>query len=99
MKCALLAFFAALLLAAGNGCVAPQTYNGGGAGGAGCGCGHCGGLLGGRVADGIQQSRGWRHQVPETGPAGPPTASVGYPYYTLRGPREFFLDSPPSIGN
>ena len=30
--------------------------------------------------------------------AGPPTATVGYPYYTHRGPRDFFLDNPPSIG-
>jgi hypothetical protein len=29
---------------------------------------------------------------------GPPTAQVGYPYYTVRGPRDFLLDNPPSIG-
>ncbi|MCR9291365.1 MAG: hypothetical protein NXI32_01520 [bacterium] len=33
-----------------------------------------------------------------TGPAGPATAQVAYPYYTVRGPRDFFLDNPPSIG-
>jgi hypothetical protein len=33
------------------------------------------------------------------GPAGPPSAQVGYPYYTTRGPRDFFADNPPSIGN
>jgi len=32
------------------------------------------------------------------GPQGPPTAQVAYPYYTIRGPRDFFLDNPPSIG-
>jgi hypothetical protein len=32
------------------------------------------------------------------GPQGPPTAQVGYPYYTIRGPRDFLLDNPPSIG-
>ena len=32
------------------------------------------------------------------GPAGPPTAQVAYPYYTTRGPRDFLLDNPPSIG-
>lgn len=32
------------------------------------------------------------------GPPGPPTAQIGYPYYTLRGPRDFLLDNPPSIG-
>lgn len=29
---------------------------------------------------------------------GPPTAHVGYPYYTHRGPRDFLLDNPPTIG-
>ena len=32
------------------------------------------------------------------GPQGPPTAAVAYPYYTLRGPRDFLIDNPPSIG-
>jgi hypothetical protein len=99
MKRVLLAFFAAIMLAAGGGCLQHQTRCGDGTGEAGCGCGHCGGLLGGRVAAGIEQSRGWRHQEPETGPAGPPTAAVAYPYYTLHGPRESFLDNPPSLGN
>ena len=31
-------------------------------------------------------------------PAGPPIGQVAYPYYTVRGPRDFFLDNPPSIG-
>jgi len=29
---------------------------------------------------------------------GPPTGTVGYPYYTTRGPRDFLIDNPPSIG-
>jgi hypothetical protein len=29
---------------------------------------------------------------------GPPSASIGYPYYTTRGPRDFFVNNPPSIG-
>ena len=32
------------------------------------------------------------------GPQGPPTAQTAYPYYTIRGPRDFLLDNPPSIG-
>jgi hypothetical protein len=32
------------------------------------------------------------------GPQGPPSAQVAYPYYTVRGPRDFFIDNPPSIG-
>ncbi len=30
---------------------------------------------------------------------GPPGGTVAYPYYTLRGPRDFLLDNPPSIGH
>jgi len=29
---------------------------------------------------------------------GPPVAQTAYPYYTLRGPRDFLLSNPPSIG-
>ena len=30
--------------------------------------------------------------------AGPATGAVAYPYYTHRGPRDFLLDNPPTIG-
>lgn len=29
---------------------------------------------------------------------GPTTAQMGYPYYTVRGPRDFLMANPPSIG-
>ena len=29
---------------------------------------------------------------------GPETPTYGYPYYTTRGPRDFLMDNPPSIG-
>ena len=29
---------------------------------------------------------------------GPPIGSVAYPYYTIRGPRDFLASDPPSIG-
>jgi hypothetical protein len=29
---------------------------------------------------------------------GPPVAQTAYPYYTLRGPRDYLLGNPPSIG-
>jgi hypothetical protein len=32
------------------------------------------------------------------GPAGPPCGQVTYPYYTTRGPRDYFAAHPPSIG-
>jgi len=34
----------------------------------------------------------------DRGPSGPQSPTYGYPYYTLRGPRDFLLDNPPSIG-
>ena len=38
------------------------------------------------------------HSRSYVGPPGPATAQVAYPYYTVRGPRDFLLDNPPSIG-
>jgi hypothetical protein len=32
------------------------------------------------------------------GPQGPSTPQVAYPYYTIRGPRDFLQSNPPSIG-
>jgi hypothetical protein len=29
---------------------------------------------------------------------GPPTGQVAYPYYTVRGPRDFLMNDPPTIG-
>lgn len=31
--------------------------------------------------------------------AGPAGAAYAYPYYTIRGPRDFFMKNPPSLGN
>ena len=35
---------------------------------------------------------------PQARPAGPPAAAVGYPYYTHRGPRDFFMKNPIPLG-
>ena len=42
----------------------------------------------------------YRNAMPagHTGVSGPATAQVAYPYYTARGPRDFFLNNPPTIG-
>ncbi len=40
-----------------------------------------------------------KHFYKQTGPAGPPSAAVAYPYYTTRAPRDFLMDQPPTIGN
>ena len=38
------------------------------------------------------------HQRGMEGPAGPSTGAYAYPYYTTRGPRDFLMDNPGSIG-
>ncbi|MEL7264381.1 MAG: hypothetical protein AAFP69_06160 [Planctomycetota bacterium] len=40
---------------------------------------------------------GVRHQQQVVNP-GPQSGTVAYPYYTHRGPRDFLLSNPPSIG-
>ncbi|MEM6365992.1 MAG: hypothetical protein AAF745_16305 [Planctomycetota bacterium] len=47
------------------------------------------GMLGHRASSAIQSQ-------PFT--PGPPTGQVAYPYYTVRGPRDFLQSNPPSIG-
>jgi hypothetical protein len=96
MKRALCALAAAMLLVASVGCHwthLNSTYNGC----AGGGCGH-GGPHGSDPVSGFMSrlhGRGGGGGYVE----GPPTAAYSYPYYTTRGPRDFFLDNPPSIGN
>jgi len=34
----------------------------------------------------------------EDGTGAPPSATVAYPYYTTRAPRDFLLNNPPTIG-
>ncbi len=54
----------------------------------GHGCGIRGALAArGRCADGAC----------EDGPAGPPAATVSYPYYTVRGPRDFLSSNPGGV--
>jgi hypothetical protein len=82
----------------GAGCANCGGPNGGCADGAGCANG--GGLHGGNGDGGLL------HHPPlprgaggcYTGPEGPPTGAVAYPYYTTRGPRDFLMNNPPSIG-
>lgn len=47
---------------------------------------------------GLLANHGSRHGGEEEGMGGPPSASIGYPYYTTRGPRDFFVNNPPTIG-
>jgi hypothetical protein len=82
----------------GDGCVTCET---GRARGGRCGCGlfgHGCSLFGhgcGLGGDGGGLCHGKHH--PAINP-GPPVAQVAYPYYTVRGPRDYFCDDPPTIG-
>jgi len=66
--------------------------------GQGCGIRGCG--LGGRLCDRCRHPYGGA--IPHTptfqGHAGPPSPQYANPYYTVRGPRDFLTDNPPSIG-
>lgn len=57
------------------------------------GNGYCGGVCG-PAAPGCGSSGDENY----TFNPGPPTGQTAYPYYTLRGPRDFLLNNPPSIG-
>jgi hypothetical protein len=59
----------------------------------GSGCQGCGILGGGGLAGHFAA----HHCDPGT-VSGPPAAQVAYPYYTVRGPRDFLLDNPPPLG-
>lgn len=85
-----------------------------GVGGCGMGgrlCGNCGGLGGGALAGGLSSLRlknraaanhpyGGQspHTPPSQGPHGAMAPTYGYPYYTTRGPRDFLMSNPPSLG-
>jgi hypothetical protein len=58
------------------------------------------GGAGSRLADGGPERvaplpHGYQQQM---GPAGPVGPQVGYPYYTIRGPRDFLVNEPNPIG-
>lgn len=72
---------------------------GGGHGGHGGG-GHFGNGHGGGPGNHQRGMPGVPHHFSREylGPQGPPSAQVAYPYYTTRGPRDYFANEPMSIG-
>jgi hypothetical protein len=70
------------------------------------GCNTCGGPLGCRPCSlgwqrggtDYQQSLSHQSYMQGGSPSGVDSAQVGYPYYTVRGPRDFLVDNPPNIG-
>ncbi len=111
MKRALLALVAVVWIAAGTGChwqnAGLQGEQQGGYGGYGA-CSSCGGeqyaggvcsSCGGSTISGdFFSARRARKAEAEAMEAGPPTGATGYPYYTTRGPRDYFTNEPMSIG-
>ncbi len=92
---------------AGNGMVGNGMLSGFGnrMGTCGPGCRGCGGRgcgLGMRRGGGPGEQHPYGGQIPHTdgfgGPHGPISPTYAYPYYTTRGPRDFFMDNPPTIG-
>lgn len=71
----------------------------------GCSCGGPCSRLAERVASGMccggcagMGGHGGTYPEYPTYNPGPPVGQVAYPYYTTRGPRDFLMKNPPSIG-
>lgn len=63
------------------------------------GCPQCRHGGGARMADGLMSGRYARNASSEVvEDPGPAAAAVAYPYYTMRGPRDFLINNPPTIG-
>ncbi len=70
----------------------------------GGGCADACSEMGDRMCDKMQTARecvnphAGGYPEMQTFTPGPPIGQVAYPYYTVRGPRDFLQDNPPSIG-
>ena len=97
MKARLLCALALLVVCSATGCHTVNLCDGAGHGHRG-GLGRYGGG-GSGLADGRNANYGHHFTRNYDGPPGPATAQVAYPYYTTRGPRDFLVNNPPTIGN
>lgn len=96
MKRVLLSIGLALLLMAMVGC--QQQNLRGACGNANCDrCGLLGARGGGAPTAVPHLPRNYAAQ-PQAGGGGASMGAVGYPYYTVRAPRDFLYNQPPSIG-
>ena len=98
MKARLLCALMLLVVCAATGCQTVNMCDSCNGGRRSNGLGRNGGG-GSGLADGRNANYGHHQTRTYDGPQGPATAQVGYPYYTTRGPRDFFTNNPPSIGN
>jgi hypothetical protein len=93
MRTAMLAMLALAMIVPGLGCAGARSA-----------CGSCNRCDNGHGC--IRNGAFARHFGPSThatpteeGMGAPQGAQVAYPYYTTRGPRDFFQNNPASIGN
>ena len=98
MKCGLLLIAAVALTFATTGCQRNLRQNGcqscqNSDSSAGSYAGH-----GANSADYVPRAPHGYYRQQYQSQGAPPSASVAYPYYTTRAPRDFLLDNPPSIG-
>ncbi len=63
----------------------------------GRGCGLCSRVVGGIASGFCPHSGGYPESYNNYNPS-PPTGQTAYPYYTVRGPRDFLQKNPSSIG-
>ena len=96
MKARLLCALVLLVVCAATGCQSVNLCDG--SRHAAKGLGRYGGG-GSGLANGRNANSGHHQTRTYDGPQGPATAQVGYPYYTTHGPRDFFTNNPPSLGN
>lgn len=86
-------------LLGGSGCNTCGNTCGNSCGKKGCGGGILAGLRGGSGSNAGGHGQFANAQPAGAGEAsGGPMAQVAYPYYTTRGPRDFLMDNPPTIG-
>jgi len=99
MKRALFVLVALLAVASLTGCATDRMYaRSGGPGGMGVcrnSSGPCNPFAGAGVWDGCGPNNPGRQEAFRPGP---PSGAVTYPYYTVRGPRDFLAQNPRPIG-
>jgi hypothetical protein len=106
MKRALLGTIALLGLGAASGCqtLGPTCASGCGDGGGGVGCDpaspdSCQSCAADPTHPRLKALKRAIHGPPAgEGMYGPPSAAIAYPYYSVRGPRDYFEPSPSTIG-
>jgi hypothetical protein len=97
MRHAVFSLLPVLLVLSMVGCCSPHGCFAPAAGTEGCHCGMAQGPIR-RSLRGLHTALATHCHPQPVEAGGPPVGTVTYPYYTVRGPRDFLADNPPSIG-